>query len=127
MANNLTKKLDELFKNPSMDKMEELTRETIQFFDQIRTIMETGTEEEKKAAMKESQEMHKKLLKYTKLAYEKSGMSEEEIKKLLEKGNFSADDFRLFKNAEKGIQEFREKPTKRPRTKKHRHKWGEKI
>ena len=129
MTNNLTKKLDEFFKEPSalsMAKMEEFIHETIKFFDQIRTTMETGTEEEKKAAIKESQELQEKLQKYTKQAYEKSGMSEEEVKKFLEKGNFPAADFRLFKNAEKEIQEFREKGAPKPKT-KHREKWGEKI
>ena len=129
MTNNLTKKLDEFFKNPatlSMAQMEEFIHETIKFFDHVRTIMETGSEEEKKAAIKESQELQEKLQKYSKQAYEKTGMSEEEVKKFLEKGNFPATDFRLFKNAQKEIDEFREKKAPKPKM-KHHEKWGKKI
>ena len=129
MDNKLTKKLDEFFKNPaslSMAQMEEFIHETIKFFDKVRTTMETGTEEEKKAAIKESQELQEKLQKYSKQAYEKTGMSEEEVKKFLEKGNFPAADFRLFQNAQKEINDFREKATQKPKP-KHREKWGKKI
>lgn len=130
MTNNLTKKLDEFFKNPitlSMAQMEEFIHETIKFFDHVRTTMETGTEEEKKAAIKESQELQEKLQKYSKQAYEKTGMSEEEVKKFLEKGNFPATDFRLFKNAQKEIDEFREKKAAPKPKMKHHEKWGKKI
>ncbi|HEY5236440.1 MAG TPA: hypothetical protein VIJ14_09700 [Rhabdochlamydiaceae bacterium] len=129
MTNNLTKKLEDFFKNPtalSMPQMEEFIHETIKFFDHVRTTMETGTEEEKKEAIKESQELQEKLQKYSKQAYEKTGMSEEEVKKLLEKGNFPASDFRLYKNAQREIDEFREKATPKPKT-KHHEKWGKKI
>jgi hypothetical protein len=129
MDNNLTKKLDEFFKNPTalnMAQMEEFIHETIKFFDHIRTTMETGTEEEKKEAIKESQELQEKLQRYSKKAYERTGMSEEEIKKFLEKGNFPAADFRLYKNAEREIDEFREKSSSKPKT-KHHEKWGKKI
>ena len=129
MANNLTKKLDEFFKNPSalsMTQMEEFIHETIKFFDHVRATMETGTEEEKKEAIKESQELQEKLQKYSKQAYEKAGMTEEEVKKFLEKGNFPAADFRLFKNAQKEINEFREKTAPKPKM-KHHEKWGKKI
>ncbi len=129
MTNKLTKKLDEFFNNPtalSMAQMEEFIHETIKFFDHIRTTMETGTEEEKKEAIKESQELQEKLQKYSKKAYERTGMSEEEVKKFLEKGNFPAADLRLYKNAQREINEFREKTPPKPKP-KHHEKWGKKI
>jgi hypothetical protein len=53
-------------------------------------------------------------------------MSEEEVKKFLEKGNFSAADFRLFNHAQQEIDEFREKAIPKPKM-KHHEKWGKKI
>ncbi len=129
MTNNLTKKLDDFFKNPkalSMAQMEEFVHETIKFFDQIRTTMETGTEEEKKEALKESQELQEKLQVYSKKAYERTGMSEEQVKKFLEKGNFPAMDLKHFQNAQQEINEYQQKVAPKPKT-KHHEKWGKKI
>ena len=120
MTNNLTKKLDDFFKNPtalSMAQMEEFIHETIKFFDQIRTTLETGTEEEKKEAIKESQELQEKLKLYSKQAYERTGMSEEDVKKFLSKGSFPPMDLKHFQNAQREIDEFREKAPPKPKTK----------
>jgi hypothetical protein len=131
MTNNLTKKLDAFFKNPTaltMAQMEEFVHETLKFFDQLRTILETGTEEEKQEALKDSQELQEKLQVYAQKAYEKTGMSPEDIKNFLAKGsNFPAADWQHLQNAQKELSEHREKSTPpKPKTKRH-EKWGKKI
>jgi hypothetical protein len=88
--------------------------------------METGSEEEKKLAIKESQELQEKLQLYSKQAIAKTGMSEEEVKNMLAKGNFAAMDLKHFKNAETEIDNYKSEATSKPKT-KHHEKWGHKI
>jgi|GEM_PF-1360417 len=129
MTNSLIRKLDEFFKNPkalTMAQMEGFVHETIKFFEQIRTTMETGTEEEKTLAIKESQELQEKLQLYSKQAIAKTGMSEEEVKNMLAKGDFAAMDMKHFKNAEREIDDYKNKVASKPKP-KHHEKWGHKI
>ena len=75
--------------------MEEFVHETLKFFDQLRITLETGAEEEKKEALKDSEELQGKLQLYAQKAYEKIGISPEDVKNFLAKGsNFSGADWR---------------------------------
>jgi hypothetical protein len=110
MSNPLIDKIEELFSKPqelSMPQIEQFVHDTLKFFDSLKETLSNGTEEEKKEALKEAQEMQHTLQKHAHKAYAKMGMSEEEVKKYLAGVNFSPSDLQHFKNAEKEIQDFK--------------------
>lgn len=110
MTNKLIDKMDDFFNDPhslNMEKMEQFVHETLRFFDQLRTTLTTGTEEEKKEALKEAQEMQAKLQEVAKKAYDKLGMKPEEVEKLLAQGHFPKEQMKHFKNAQEEIAEYR--------------------
>lgn len=109
MNNPIIDKIESMFnksQNLTMPQVEEFVHEVLKFFDSLRDKLTTGSEEEKKEALNEAQEMQQKLQLVATKAYEKLGMSESEIKKYLEQGNLPLEEMKHFHNAEKEIQEF---------------------
>ena len=110
MNNPIIDKIESMFnksQNLTMPQVEEFVHEVLRFFDTLRDTLTKGSEDEKKEALKEAQEMQQKLQLVATKAYEKLGMSESEIKKYLEQGNFPPEEIKHFRNAEKEIQDFK--------------------
>jgi hypothetical protein len=110
MNNTIIEKIESMFNNSqtlNMAQVEEFVHEVLKFFDTLKTRLAQGSDEDKKAAIKEAQEMQQKLQQYAQKAYEKTGMKEMDIKKYLEQGSFPPEALKHFQNAEKEIQEFK--------------------
>jgi hypothetical protein len=109
MNNKLIAKIEGFFNDPSslsMEEMEQFVHETLKFFDKLRNVMVNGTEEEKKEALKEAQEMQEKLQGFAQKAYEKTGMKPEDIAKFLSQGNVPKTDMNHFQNAQREIEDY---------------------
>ncbi len=109
MNNPIIDKIESMFNKSqtlTMTQVEEFVHEVLKFFDTLRDKLTTGSEDEKKEALKEAQEMQQKLQLVASKAYEKLGMSEAEIKKYLEQGTLPLEEMKHFRNAEKEIQDF---------------------
>jgi len=121
MDNNLANKLDEFFKNPesvNMEQIEQFVHETLKIFDSLRTTMMNGTAEEKQAALKQAQEMQTKLQQVAERAYNKLGMSEEQVQKMVSEGKFPKDQRSHLEKAQQEINDYQNSLAKdRPRPK----------
>lgn len=115
--------LDQLFADPkvSMDKMEEFARQTIRFFEKLKDIFSSGTEEEKKQALEFAQKMQTKLEGYAHATYEKLGLNEESVQKMLNPKNFSKEDWEAFQATNEHLADFQHSLIKEhPKTEKHK-------
>ena len=109
MNNKLIERIDDYFKDPqslTMEQMEQFVHETLKFFDTLRVTLTSGTEEEKKEALKKAQEMQKKLQEVAQKAYQKLGMNQEQINKFLAEGSFPKEQMKHFQNAQHEIADY---------------------
>jgi len=132
MQNNLLEKLDSLFSaqaSMNMEQIEGFIHEVLKLFDDLRKTLVEGTEEEKKEALNIVQEVQSKLQILAQKAYEKIGMSEEEVKKFLASGHFPKADLHHFQQAQKEIEEYQKGLEPGPKEHKtpKRPIWKEKI
>jgi len=111
MNEDIMKKLGRVLEDPkglSLEQMEDFVHEMLRFFDQLKNILSTGNEEEKKEALKSAYDIQDKLQELAKKAYDQAGLSEEEIKRLLASGAFPDKNLKVFKKAQEEIQEYRQ-------------------
>jgi hypothetical protein len=86
--------------------LNEVLRESLVFFDQIKETFKDGTEEDKKEMMKVMNEMYQKLMSETKFLAEKSGMSEEELYHYTENpNNFDPEQWKTMQETKKKMFE----------------------
>jgi hypothetical protein len=115
---NILEKLDELFggsETPNMAKLETLIAETLKFFEYIRHQMQSGNEEDRKAAVELAQQLQHKLEGLADKSLAASGMSREQLYSFLANSkNFTGDEWNRFKAAEQEIQDYRKEVIKEP-------------
>jgi hypothetical protein len=122
MNNNLADKLEDFFKDPqslNMEQIEEFVHETLKMFDSLRGSLTNGTVEEKEAALKQAQEMQVKLQEVAKRAYDKLGMNEEQVNKVLTEGNFPKEQLKHLEKAQHEIDEYKKSVAAKNKTKNH--------
>ena len=127
---NILEKLDELFggsEPPSMQKLELLISETLKFFEYIRSQMQSPNEDDRKEAMELAQVLQQKLEGLADKSLVSSGMSREQLYSFLGNSkNFSGDEWKKFKAAEKEIEDYRKDVIKEPEAPKTSQKTSKK-
>jgi hypothetical protein len=115
---DLSERIDEIFEHPEnldMKQMESFIHEMLGFFESLKDTLVTGSEEEKKEALATAQDIQTKLQAMAKKAYEKTGMSEEDIQKFLATGSLPpSDELKLFQNAQQELKDFKDKHQQTP-------------
>jgi len=118
---NILEKIDELFGDsqaPDMQKLELLISETLKFFEYIRVKMQSPNEEDRKEAIEMAQKLQQKLEGLADKSLASSGMSRDQLYTLLSNpNNFSGEEWKKFKAAEKEISDYRKDILKEPEAK----------
>jgi hypothetical protein len=87
MKQNILEKFEHLLERldqPTFPKLENLVQECLQFFEELKQVLQTGTEEEKKEILKMTQELQQKLEEHGEKAHKASGYTREQIEEVLE-------------------------------------------
>ena len=134
MKHNLLEKVDELFKesdNLSVDKLESFVHDTLIFFEELRGILATGTEEEKKEALEFSMKLQHKFQQLAEKTYDKMGMTEEQVKHFLKQSNFPEKEWNTIQKIDGEMSDYQKNVLgETPKSQAKRHKfptWREKI
>ena len=82
--------------DPEKFKLEDVLKEAVVFFDELRRVYPTAPKEEREEIMQMMQVLHSRLQEISKEVIEATGMSEEEVAEYSENpNNFSAEDWQL--------------------------------
>lgn len=107
---NILEKIDELFGDsqaPDMQKLEVLISETLKFFEYIRSQMQSPKEKDRQEAIEMAQKLQQKLEGLADKSLASSGMSRDQLYTLLANpNNFSGEEWKKFKDAEKEISDY---------------------
>ncbi len=113
--------IDEIFFNdpkkqgPDIQKLETLIRESLQFFDEIRTQLQSPKEEERKEAMDQAKALQHKLEDLADKSLAEAGMTREQLTDLLANPqNFAKEDWDSYKKAEEEISTYKKEVLKTP-------------
>lgn len=103
------KKLLEFFAQSAEGKpvnLQEVLGESLQFFNQLKTRLLTGSEEEKKELLGMVNEMYSKLMVESRKMAERAGLSEEQLALFVENpGNFSPEQWAAMNQAKQKMDE----------------------
>lgn len=109
MAHEEYNKIIDFFSLPPEEKsqnLEEVFKNTVEFFDRFQYILMNGTPEEKKEMIQEVLELQKKLKLETEHMCQITGLSEEELKQFSQDStNFSDEEWEVIQNAKAQIEE----------------------
>lgn len=110
MKEKILEDFDKIIKDlesPTIAKLEVLVNECLKFFDDLKHIIETGSDEDKKEALELSKKIQKKLEERSDKAYSASGMDKKQIDEALkDPQNFSEEDWTTFSKIKKDISEY---------------------
>ena len=119
---NILEKIDELFSDtqaPDMQKLEVLISETLKFFEYIRVKLQSPDEKERTEALEMAQKLQHKLEGLADKSLSDSGMSRDQLFNLLANPtNFSGEEWKKYKAAEKEITDYRKEVLKEPEVQK---------
>ncbi|MBI5274592.1 MAG: hypothetical protein HY860_06020 [Chlamydiales bacterium] len=114
--------------------LEKAFKEIVLYLEKLNTILKTGSSEEKKKAIEEYAELKKLIRKRLEKYKEESGLSETELKKMmqdpkkhsrddLEIIQSSVEEIKSMKDLSKNIQENLPEESAKPKKKKSKDKW----
>lgn len=119
---NILKKIDDIFGDgglPDSEKLTHLVQESLHFFEELRSKLQSPKEEEKKEAIEQAQELQQKLQDLADQSLAASGMTREQLEELLTKpSNFNPEDWDTYKTVEKEISDYQKEVLKTPSSSK---------
>lgn len=103
-------RLDEVLKKleePSMENLEDLVHESLKFFEDFKTVLESDNEEEKEKALKIASTFQHKLEDQAEKALKQTGLSKEELEKFISSPeNFDESNWENFQHLKNEISDF---------------------
>lgn len=113
---NILEKIDELFGDgspPDVSKLTTLVQESLHFFEDLRTKLESPKTEEKNEAIDMAKQLQQKLEGLADQSLAASGMTKEEVQELLRNpSNFNEKDWNTYQSVDKEIKEYQKEVLK---------------
>jgi hypothetical protein len=110
MEKNILEKFSQLFAKldePDVQMLGNLVQETLAFFEEVKTVLQTGTDEEKKEAVHLMHELEKKLEEQAEKAHKASGYTKEQIEEVLEDPKtFSEEEKESYEKIKKDLSSY---------------------
>ncbi len=117
MNRRIVEKLEKILAKSNsltIGELEPFVHETLKFFEDLKHIIETGSEKEQKEAMAIAAEVQQKFQALGDKIYKKMGLNPDQMAGLMQPGNFASDDWKVYQNVQKEIEDY--KKNQRPGT-----------